>query len=394
MAHQSLLIRNGRVIDPDNTIDRTADVLIAGGKIVAIGTDLPESTGALTVDATGLLVTPGLIDIHAHLYHTREPEGLSVVADHQCLPSGVTTAVDTGTAGARHFLHFKSTAIDLMKTRILAFVNIVKSGMMGSFEQDPEEMDPEQAAGTVLAYPEVCVGIKTAHYWTKEPFDQTHTPWVSVDRALEAGELCDKPVMVDFFPRPERPYEELLRKMRPGDIHTHVFAQQFPVLDHQHKPMPYFREHAERGVIFDLGHGAASFWFRNAIPSFRNGFFPHSISTDLHTRNVNGPVFSMLHTMSKMIAIGMSLEEVIKKSTAAPAREIGRPELGNLSVGSEADVAILRVESGAFGYHDCSGLTVTGSKRLTCAMTIRAGEVVFDEDGRGMHDWQTSEEAR
>jgi dihydroorotase len=339
------------------------------------------------VDATGLLVMPGLLDIHAHVYHTREPEGLSVVADHHSFRSGVTTMVDTGTAGAKHFLHFKRTVIDMAKTRIFAFINIVKSGMIGDFEQDMNEMDPELAASIVMAYPEICVGIKTAHYWTYQPWDASHVPWGAVDRALTASAICKKPLMVDFWPRPERPYPELLRKMQPGDIHTHVFAQQFPVLDDNKKPNPFLFEARERGIIFDLGHGAGSFWFRQAIPAMQNGFSPDSISTDLHVGNVNGPVVDMLTTMSKLLNIGMPLNEVIYRSTVTPAREIGHPELGTLHAGAEADIALLRLDEGQFTFTDCGKARFSGAHKLTCQMTLRGGEAVYDPFGLTMPDW-------
>ena len=396
----TLIIRGGRVIDPANNIDRIADVAIAGDRIITVG-DVPESAEApvdgkspKVIDAKGLLVTPGLVDIHTHVYHTKEPEGLSIVADHHMLRSGVTTVVDTGTSGAKHFLHFKRTVIDSSKVRIFAFVNIVKSGMIGPFEHELEEMDVELAASTVLAYPEIAVGIKTAHYWTHKPFDEAHTPWMSVDQALEASQICKKPVMVDFWPRPERTYPELLQKMQPGDIHTHVFAQQFPVLDENNKPNDHYDEASKRGIIFDLGHGGGSFWFRNAVPSIREGFLPHSISTDLHKGCVNGPVFTMLKTMSKMMAIGMTLEDLIERSTAAPAREIGHPELGTLSVGAEADVAILRVDEGDFGFFDCARLSVRGEKELSCVATIRGGRILHDENAHTMPAWEDSEEYR
>src|SRR5690554_5392638 len=216
-----LLLKNGHVIDPANGINRTMDVAMHNMRIARVADDISPAQAAKVVDVSGLYVTPGLIDIHVHVYHTREPEGLSVVADHHSFRSGVTTMVDTGTAGAKHFLHFKRTVIDLAKTRIFAYINIVTSGMLGDFEQDVSEMDPELAASIVLAYPEICVGIKTAHYWVHQPWDEAHPAWAAVDRALEAAEICQKPLMVDFWPRPERTYPDLLRKMRPGDIHTH-----------------------------------------------------------------------------------------------------------------------------------------------------------------------------
>ncbi len=383
-----LLLKGGRVIDPANRRDGLADVAIKGDRIAQVAPDIPPQSAAVIADVTGHYVTPGLIDIHMHAYHTREPEGLSVVADHHSFRSGVTTVVDTGTAGAKHFLHFKRTAIDRAKTRILAFINIVQSGMLGAFEQDVNEMDPELAASIVLAYPEVCVGIKTAHYWTREPWDERHTPWAAVDRAIAAGNICKKPVMMDFWPRPERTYPDLLlQKMRPGDIHTHVYAQQFPLLDEQKKPLPYLFEARERGIIFDVGHGAASLWFRQAAPAMEGGFGPDSISTDLHNANVNGPVVDMLTTMSKILNLGMPLQEVIFRSTVTPAREIGRPELGTLTVGAEADVAVLKVAEGAFGFADCGRAKITGSRKLECALTLRAGKIVYDPTGLTMPDW-------
>jgi dihydroorotase len=383
-----LLLKNGHILCPHNGIDGQMDIAIADGKIAAVARDIDPSLAEQVVDVSGHYVTPGLIDMHVHVYHTREPEGLSVMADSHSFRSGVTTMVDTGTAGARHFLHFKRTVIDLSKTRIFAYINIVDQGMVGDFEQDPRNMDPELAASIVLAYPEICVGIKTAHYWTKLPFDDLHTPWAAVDRALEAAQICGKPIMVDFWPRPERTYQELvLEKMRPGDIHTHVFAQQFPVLDEAGKPAQFMFEARERGVIFDVGHGAGSFWFRNAVPAIQGGFVPDSISTDLHVRNVHGVVVDMLTTMNKILNIGVPLTEVIRLSTINPAKEIGHPELGHLSEGAEADIAVLKLMEGNFGFVDCGRARMSGNKKLECAMTLRAGEIVYDPSGFSMPEW-------
>jgi dihydroorotase len=386
-ALYDLVLKGGRVIDPKNRRNRVLDVAIAGDRIARVAPAIDPKLAAHVVDVSGLIVTPGLIDLHVHVYHTREPEGLSVIADHHAFRSGVTTVVDTGTAGAKHFLHFKRTVIDVAKTRILAFINIVKSGMLGDFEQDVNEMDSELAASIVLAYPEICVGIKTAHYWTHQPWDDDHLPWAAVDRGLEAANLCHKPLMVDFWPRPERTYPALLARLRPGDIHTHMYAQQFPVLDTNKRPQAFLFEARERGIVFDVGHGAASFWFRQATPAMEGGFGPDSISTDLHTGNVNGPVVDMLTTMSKFLNMGMALEEVIYRSSVTPAAEMGHPELGTLSEGAEADVAVLVLEEGAFGFTDCGKAKHMGNQKLTCKLTIRAGEVVYDPEGMTMPDW-------
>ena len=388
MKQYELLLKNGHLIDPKNGIDAAMDIAIHDGRIAKVAEDIPSAHAAQSIDLTGLIVSPGLIDMHVHVYHTREPETLSVIADHHCFRSGVTTVVDTGTAGAKHFLHFKRTVIDRAKTRIFAYINIVKSGMLGPFEQDIKEMDAQLAASIVLAYPENCVGIKTAHYWVSQPFDEAHPPWAAVDRALEAAAICGKPLMVDFWHRPGRSYQELLRKMQPGDIHTHVYAQQFPILNDKNEPADFMFEARERGIIFDLGHGAGSFWFRQAIPAYQGGFAPDSISTDLHIGNVNGVVHDMLTTMSKLLCMGMPLAEVIYRSTMTPAAEIGQPQLGHLSVGAEADIAVLKQREGQFGYVDCGQARMNGNRKLSCEMTLRAGEIVYDLNGRAAPAWE------
>jgi len=390
-----LLLKNGHVIDPKNNVDSQMDVAINDGKIAAVEQDIDPTLATQVVDVANYYVTPGLIDIHVHVHHTREPEGLSIMADSHSFRSGVTTMVDTGTAGAKHFLHFKRTVIDQAKTRIFAYVNIVDLGMLGDFEQDVQTMDPELCAATVMMYPDICVGVKTAHYWTQLPWDAEHPPWAGVDRAIEAAELCGKPVMYDFWPRPpERSYQELiLEKARPGDIHTHVYAQQFPVVDEQGMPNDFMFQARERGVIFDVGHGAGSFWFRNGYRAIQNGFPPDSISTDLHTGNVHWAVVDMITTMSKILNCGMSLQDVIKLSTINPATEIGHPELGHLSIGAEADVAVLHQIYGDFSFIDCGRAKLQGDRKLECAMTVRAGQIVYDPQGLSMPVWTDAPDA-
>ncbi len=273
---------------------------------------------------------------------------------------------------------------------MLGYVNIVGSGMGGAWEHEAVEMNPELAAATASMHSEVVVGIKTAHYWAKRHFDAGHAPWTAVDRALEAAERCGMPVMVDFFPNlPDQSYPDLiLEKLRPGDIHTHVFAQQFPIIDDEGKVFDHLRRARERGVIFDLGHGAGSFWFRNAVPAIQQGFIPDSISTDLHTGNVAGVVIDMLTCMNKLLAIGVPLDGVIARSTVAPAREIGRPELGTLTVSGPADIAVLALDEGEFTWVDCERTTLPGTQRLRCEMTIYGGEIVYNPNGRGLTTWE------
>ncbi len=389
-----LLLKGGRVIDPANGMDAPADVGIKGSVIARVAADIPVSDAAAVVDVAGHIVTPGILDIHTHVYPS-VPGPVTYVgsmnADAHLLAAGVTTTVDAGTTGWKDFPHFKERYIDKSQVRILAFINIADGGMVdATSEQVMRAMQPKIAAALAEAYPEVIVGIKTAHYWTKDPWDADHLPWASVERAVEAGELCGKPVMVDFWPRPpERSYPDLiLKKLRPGDIHTHVFAQQFPIVNAEGKVYDYMFQARERGVIFDLGHGAGSFWFRNAVPALADGFPPDSISTDLHMGNINGPVVSMLTTMSKYLSMGMPLPEVIFRSTVTPAREIRRPELGTLSVGAEADVAVFEHHAGRFGFTDCGRAKIVGRQKLECAMTVRAGKIVYDPTGLSMPEWQ------
>jgi dihydroorotase len=393
-----LLLKGGHVIDPANDIDREMDVAVAGKVIAQVAEGLSPSMAEHTVDVSGHYVTPGLLDIHTHVYTFRPRTAYYVEtldADAHLLSSGVTSTVDAGTAGWIDFPDFKEACIDKSKVRILAMINIADGGMVDrDSEQDIHALNPGLAAAVAEAYPDLVVGVKAAHYWTREPFDADHPPWASVERAVEAGERCGKPVMVDFWPRPpERPYPDLiLSKLRPGDIHTHVFARQFPIVDQDGHVYDYLRQARARGVIFDLGHGAGSFWFRNAVPALQDGFPPDSISTDLHMGNINGPVVSMINTMSKCLNIGMPLQEVIMRSTVAPAREIGHPELGTLNVGAEADIAVMKRLEGTFGFADCGRAKLTGSVKLECAMTVRAGEIVYDPTGLSMPEWQDAPE--
>lgn len=398
-ASLDLLLKGGRVIDPANGLDARLDVGIRGETVARVAPDIPVSAATNVVDVSDHIITPGILDIHTHVYpfvpaRTAYVGGLN--ADAHLFSAGVTTTVDAGTAGWKDFPDFKEYHIDRAQVRVLAFVNIAAGGMVDAeSEQDMKAMQPGVAAALAEAYPEVIVGIKTAHYWTRKPWDAEHTPWASVERAVEAGELCGKPVMVDFWPRPpERSYPDLiLNKLRPGDIHTHVFAQQFPIVDENGKVYDHLFQARERGVIFDLGHGAGSFWFRNAVPALKDGFPPDSISTDLHMGNINGPVVSMLNTMSKYLSMGMPLQEVIMRSTVAPAREIGRPELGTLSVGAEADVAVFKHLEGTFGFTDCGRAKIVGSEKLECALTVRAGKIVYDPTGLSMPLWENAPES-
>lgn len=376
------LIKGGHLLDPSGGLDEEGDLALFGGRVAGAGKNLPEDRAAKIIDASGLLVTPGLVDMHTHLFATGgNPDAWvgenSVFPDGFSFRSGITAMVDAGSAGWRNFDLFRVTVIDRAKTKVFAFVNIASYGMVNDImEQHAPDFDPEKIAEKAKKHADVIVGIKSAHYW--------NPGWESVDSAIDAGERAGLPIMVDFgFFKRERPYWRLLaEKLRPGDITTHCFRGPVPVADEKGNLYPYLSEARKRGVLFDLGHGGGSFLFRNAVPAFRHGFYPDTISSDLHVQSMNGSMMDLPTTMSKCLALGMPLGEVVRAATSRPAEVIGRPELGRLTPGSAADVALWTLREGNFGFKDSFGGRLTGNLRLECEMTFLDGEVLWDLNAR------------
>jgi dihydroorotase len=384
-----LLLQGGRVIDPKNNISAVRDVSILNGRIAAVAEHLDPASALKTVDVSGLYVTPGLVDIHVHVF-AGTGERNSYAGDNSVYPDGftfrvgVTTVADAGCAGWRNFEDFKEHVISRSHTRVLAFLNIVGAGMRGSkFENNLADMEVAPTAEMCLRHKDLIVGIKTAHYAGPE--------WTPVERAVEVGVKAGIPVMVDFGEnRPERPSSVLwTQKLRPGDIYTHCFSGLRNELDESGHVNPAMWEGRKRGVIFDVGHGGLSFAWRVAMPAIQEGFIPDSISTDLHVGSMNAGMKDMLNVMDKFLALGVSLDEVILRSTWNPAREIQHQELGNLSVGALADVAVLRLDTGEFGYTDSWGARLRSTKKLVCELTLRNGKVVYDLNGITRPDWDT-----
>jgi dihydroorotase len=384
-----LLLRGGHLIDPRNKISAVRDVAISDGKIAAVAAKINPAEALKTIDLTGLNITPGLVDIHTHVYAGTGERG-SYAGDNSLYPDGytfrvgVTTIADAGCAGWRNFADFKDKIIDRSKTRILAFLNIVGNGMRGGkFEQDLADMEAQPTGEMARKYPGLIVGIKTAHYAGPE--------WAPVERAVEAGTIANIPVMVDFGSnKPERPLSDLVtKKLRPGDIYTHVYSGLRGEQDPSGHVNPALFEGRKRGVIFDVGHGGGSFLWRIAVPAIKEGFLPDSISTDLHIGSMNAGMKDMLNVMGKFLAMGLSLDDVIARSTWNPAREIKQEQLGHLSVGAIADVTVLRVERGQFGFQDMYGARLSGNQRLVCELTVRDGKVVYDLNGLARPDWKT-----
>src|SRR4026209_522714 len=299
-----LLLKGRHVIDPQNGIDGLKDVAISQGKIAAVADAISVSQAEKVVNVSGLYVVPGLIDLHTHLYATSGIPSAwagdsSVFPDGFSFRTGATTLVDAGSSGWRNFEDLRLRVIDRAATRVFALLNIVGMGMPTDVpEQNVHDMDPKVTAEMARKHKDVVVGIKSAHYQGPE--------WVSVERAVEAGTLANIPVMVDFgYFRVERPFFRLVtEKLRPGDMATHMYRAPVPYVDQNGKLLKYLEAARKRGVKFDVGHGGGSFVFRNAAPSVQQGFFPDSISTDLHTGSMNGGMMDMVTTMSKILALG------------------------------------------------------------------------------------------
>lgn len=389
-----LLLKGGHVIDAKNNINSKMDVAIKDGKIFKVAADIPANSAKKTVNVSGLYVSPGLIDIHGHVFHGTEPDnylsnGLDAVPpDGFTFRSGVTTIVDAGGPGWRNIDVFRKNIVEPAKTRVLAFMNIVGQGMRGidAYEQDEADMDPKLTAAIAKKHKDIVVGIKLAHYIGHD--------WDPTDKAVEAGRIASIPVMVDFGKAlPPLPLEDLLLKhLRPGDILTHAYRydQEYDkngkMLEHKQaivdvkteKVKDFVWEARKKGLIFDVGHGGGSFHWSQAIPAMKQGFTPDVLSSDLHTGSMNAGFKDMANLASKFLTLGMPLKDVIAASTWNPAKVIQRTDLGNLSVGAEADIAVFNLREGDFGFTDASGMAVRGKQKLEAELTIRKGRVVWD----------------
>ncbi|MFC2123224.1 amidohydrolase/deacetylase family metallohydrolase [Bacteroidota bacterium] len=392
-AQYDMLLKGGHVIDPKNDISGPMDIAITDGKIVQVATNMDPSQASKVVNVSGLYVIPGLIDMHVHVFMGNEPGAYvadgatSVMPDGFTFRSGVTTVVDAGSSGWRNFRKFKEQTIDKANTRVLALLNIVGTGMTGRFEeQDVTDMNPEMTAHMITRlYPDILVGIKSAHYWGD---------FTQVDKAVKAGKLANVPVMVDFGEHdPPNSIKSLfLDHLRPGDMFTHTFsygpAQRETIVDDNGRVKPFVFEAQKKGIVFDVGHGGGAFSWRQAVPAINQGFMPTVISTDLHTQSMNAGMKDLCNVLSKFMAIGMTLEEVISRATWDPARVINRRDLGHLSVGAEADVAILELREGDFGYVDVRRKKIKGSKKLEAQLTLRAGKIMWDLNGISMDEYK------
>ena len=369
-----LILKGGRIIDPSQSLDRITDIGFAAGKVARIGADLAGDAGTDVRDVSGHIVSPGLIDLHTHVYWGGTSLGID--AEEFCRTSGVTTCIDTGSAGPGNFAGFRKHVIDASVVRILAYLHVSFAGiyafsktvMVGESEE-LRLMAPAEAVQVADANRDVIIGIKVRVGRNAGGTSGT----APLDIALQAANEAGLPVMCHIdFPPPS--YEEVLQRLRPGDVLTHAFRP-FPnaPVNHQGKVKEAVHEARQRGVLFDIGHGKGSFAFKTARGMLANGFYPDTISSDVHALCINGPAFDQVTTLSKFLCLGMPLNDVIAATTVNAAMALKRPELGSLKPGSIGDATILSVQQGKFDYVDVVGEHMVGDKRIVSEGVVIAG---------------------
>lgn len=371
-----LLIKGGTVIDPANHLEARRDVAISEGRIAAVEPDIPAAQGRELIDAAGKLVTPGLIDIHTHVFPHVGPYGIE--PDPYCVARGVTTVIDAGTSGAFTFPAFRQYVLERAATRVRALLHVVAIGMVAGSTPEMGELeclrycDPKLAVKVARENSDLIVGFKIR-------FSQMYTganDYEGMKRARQAADELGLPLMIHIGGS-YTPLEQLLALMEKGDVVTHSFnSRPHGVLDGQGKLLPEVREVRSRGVLFDVGHGAGSFSFDVMEQCLAQDFIPDTISSDLYSANIHGPVYDLATTLSKFLMLGLSLSDVIRRATitAAGVFEFGA-KLGTLTPGAEADVSVFELRSGEFEFMDSDGKTRTGGQKLVPVVTVRAGRI-------------------
>ena len=379
-----LILTGGTVIDPLNGLNAKADVAISAGKIAAVSTEFADATTTASIDVTGCLVMPGLIDLHTHTYVDGSP--LGVDPDKLMRSSGTTTIVDAGSAGAANFAGFHRFVISAARPRMFAYLNVSYPGIFGFGKGimvgeclDARLLDAESCVRVARKYQDVIVGIKVRIGIGTSGDLGTHP----LDIALEVADRLDLPVMAHIGAPPPG-IDDVLDRLRRGDVLTHCFRPTpNSATDGKGLPRDAILRARERGVLFDIGHGSGSFGFETYEAMVTHGFYPDTISSDVHVMSARGPAFDLLHTMSKFWALGMALDDVIRAATAAPAAAIRRPGIGCLSPGSPADAVVLKADSGSFEYEDCTGQTLESDRKLALRHIVLGGNVV--EPGSAGH---------
>lgn len=382
-----ILLKGGHVIDAKNNISAKMDVAIRKGKIQKAAPNIPVTGVKKVVDVSGMYVSPGLIDIHTHVFTGPNPGfgngSSSVKADDFSFRAGITTVVDAGTAGYKTFPLFKEQVIDRSKTRILSWLNVFAPGMVGTSaeQEDMKALEIEKADETIKKYGDYIVGVKIGHYSGKD--------WKPFDEAASLAHANNRSLFVECHITAFS-LEDQLKHMKAGDIITHAYenvSERMPVVDENGKVRPFVLAAHKRGVLFDVGHGGVGFWFNQAVPAVEQGLPPDTFGTDMHHNSVNSGMKDMLNLMSKYLNMGMKTEDILERASWGAAKAINRPDLGNLSEGSVADIAIIKIRNGKFGFLDAAGFKLEGNKKFEAEMTIRAGKIVWDLNGMAGVPW-------
>ena len=368
-----LLIKGGTVVDPAQEVNGPTDVAFVNGTVASVASSISEDNASEVFDASGLIVTPGLIDLHVHNFWGVSHYGID--PDVTNIANGVTTAVDAGSAGAATFDAFRRYVIERAETRLYALLNISLTGMISNDIGELEDLrhaDVRQAVQVGQENRDRIVGIKAR---LSQDITRQHDV-ESLKRAIEAAEAIGGFVMIHVG-KTHTPLESLIEMLRLGDVVTHSFhGHAEGILDDVGKVKEAFREHQGRGIVFDVGHGAGSFSFDVAERAMADGFRPGNISSDLHLYNVEGPVFDQVTTLSKLMWLGMSLYDVIALTTAETAKTMGvEDRLGTLKVGAVGDATIARTDEGSFRLTDSYGRSVTSRSRLTHVATVKSGRI-------------------
>jgi dihydroorotase len=369
-----LLLKNGTLLDPSQSLRGKRDLAVAGDRVSRIAERIDERS-AVTLDLAGKLVTPGLVDLHVHTYLGVSHYGID--ADTFCLGRGVTTALDAGSAGGQTLEGFRRYVAEPSRTRLFALVNLACQGMITKRVGELEELryaDVDQAVQACMQNRGFVKGVKVR----LTPNIVGDNAASVLSRALEVAKQASLPLMI--HPNGSLlALSKILSGMRPGDILTHCYhGWSCGILDSSGKVLPEVRAAVDRGILLDVGHGKGSFVFRVARRALELGVPPSTISSDLHTYNINGPVYDLVTTASKFVALGLELEEVVDRITRRPARFLGVEDLGTLREGAPADIAVFEVREGTFTFEDCDGELLTGSRKLIPVVVVKSGQVVLD----------------
>jgi dihydroorotase len=368
-----VLLKGGRIIDPSQSMNAFADLAISGGRVAAIAPQIDSREATRTVQVAGQIVVPGLIDLHVHGFNGISHWGLDL--DPYCIARGVTTAIDAGTCGSDSFEGFRRLVIEPARTRILAFLNIARVGLMAQPGEliDIRMIDAPSALRVAKEHAEVIVGLKVRCGRNYSGPNDLH----AVRAARSVCDAIGKPLMIHVN-TPHTPMDQILKEARPGDIVTHAFRRSGTggVIGPDGRVSDYIREAADRGILFDIGHGSGGFSFASTAAALKENFLPSTISSDIHAPSALGPVFDLPTTMAKLLVLGVPLEKVVELVTSAPARAIQKAgQMGSLKPGSSADIAVYDLVQGDFSLVDSQGEVRKATQKIAPVLALRAGRI-------------------